>query len=169
MHKSRADRLVFCDDFVPSYLDFVRQHRGRRTTHQLDNGLNRFCNWLAGKGVSDPQSLTAVHVRDFISSLGRFRPATIAVHASALRGFLEYLHLKGALNADLSYAVEHPRLYRWSQPPAVLDSQTVEHILGSLDRSTPFGKRDYAILLLAALSRCGHRFGGLHPRRTTSL
>lgn len=150
MSKSRGSRPAFCDDLIPFYVHFVRQHRGRRTTHQLHNTLNRFCDWLACKGVSDPQSLTAVHVRDFIASLRRFRPATIAVHASALRGFLKYLRLKEVLNVDLSPAVERPRLYRWSQPPEVLDAQTIEHILGSLERSTPFGKRDYAILLLAA-------------------
>ena len=150
MPKSRADKAVFCEDFVPSYLDFVHHHRGRRTTHQLDNSLNRFCDWLALKGVSDPQLLTAAHVRDFISSLGRFRPSTIAMHASALRGFLKYLHLKEVLNVDLSHAVDRPRLYRWRQPPAVLDPETVERILGSVERSTTLGKRDYAILLLAA-------------------
>lgn len=137
-------------DFIPTYLDFVRRHRGRRTTHQLDNGLNRFRDWLADNGVSDPRRLTGVHIRDFISSLDRFRPATIAVHASALRGFLSYLHLESATEVDFSHAVERPRMYRWSEPPAVLDPETVERVLAAPDRSTPFGKRDYAILLLAA-------------------
>ena len=34
--------VVRYEALVPSYLDFVRQHRGRRTTDQLENALGRF-------------------------------------------------------------------------------------------------------------------------------
>jgi site-specific recombinase XerD len=83
-------------------------------------------------------------------SLEGYRPATIAAHASSLRTFLSYLHFKGILKVDFSGAVDRPRLYRWSEPPHVLDAETVEHLLSSVDRSTPRGKRDFAILSLAA-------------------
>ena len=150
MSDSQAGRPALYDAFVPGHLDFVRRHRGRRTTHQLENCLGRFFGWLARNGIVDLLSLTARHVQDFVSSLQHFRPATIAVHASALRGFLSYLHLKGVLELDLSHAVERPRLYRWSQPPEILESEAVERLLAAVDRSTALGKRDYAMLLLAA-------------------
>lgn len=139
---SRRARRALFDAFVPDYLDFVRRHRGRRTTHQLENCLGRFFGWLAGSGIADLRALTRQLVRDFVSTLEHFRPATIAVQASALRGFLSYLHLNGVLEVDLSYAVERPRLYRWSQPPQVLDSETVERLLAAVDRSTLLGNRD---------------------------
>ncbi len=138
------------NEFVPGFINFVRCHRGRRTTDQVENGLDKFFKWLSSSQVSDLQSLTATHIRDFMPSLGNYRPATIAIHASTLRGFLTYLHLKGVLKVDLSGAVDRPRLYRWSEPPQVLNKETVEHLLRSVDRSTPRGKRDFAILLLAA-------------------
>jgi site-specific recombinase XerD len=135
---------------VLPYLEFVRHHRGRRTTHQLENGLGRFCAWLEGHGVTDLGKLTPTHLRDFISSLQSFRPATIAVHASALRGFLAYLHLEGVLERDLAGTVELPRVYSMSQPPRVLAEEVVERLLAAVDRSSPLGKRDLAMLLLAA-------------------
>lgn len=150
MSESQIGRADLYDDFVPAFLDFIRHHRGRRTTHQVENGLDKFFRWLAGSEVSDLQSLTATHIRDFMPSLKSYRPATIAAHASTLRTFLSYLHFKGILKIDLSAAVDRPRLYRWSEPPHVLDAETVEHLLSSVDRSTPRGKRDFAILLLAA-------------------
>ena len=162
MPDSNAGRPALYDDFVPCYLEFVRRHRGRRTTHQLENCLERFFGWLAHGDIADLQSLTSQHVRDFISSLQHFRPATIAVHASALRSFLRYLHLKGELDLDLAHAVERPRLYRQIQPPQILDPETVESLLTAVDRSTALGKRDYAMLLLAA------RYG-LRPSDIRSL
>ena len=59
-------------------------------------------------------------------SLEGYRPASIAVHASTLRSFLTYLHFHGILKVDLSGAVDRPRLYRWSDPPHVLDAKTIE-------------------------------------------
>src|SRR6202035_502 len=134
---------------VPAYLDFVRHHRGRRTTHQLENALGRFCRWMTKTGITELHQLAPERLRDFLGSLGYFRPATIAVHASALRGWLGYLRLKGLLKIDLAEAVTGPRIYRLSSPPQIFDKATVEKLLGSVDRSTRLGKRDYAMLLLA--------------------
>ena len=102
---------------VPAYLEFVRHHRGRRTTHQLEDALGRFCRWMTSAGLTDLHQLTPGRLRDFVASLGHFRPATIAVQASALRGWLGYLHLTGLLEIDLAQAVVRPRIYRLSAPP----------------------------------------------------
>lgn len=134
---------------VVPYLDFVRRHRGRRTVHQLENALGRFCAWLDTRGLAALGQLTASLLRDFTSSLAGFRRSTIAVHASALRGFLAYLRVEGVLDADLAPAVELPRVYSIVQPPQVLNDETVERLLATIDRSSPLGKRDLAMLLLA--------------------
>ena len=145
MSESQDGRPHLYDDFVPAFLDFIRHHRGRRTTHQVENGLDKFFRWLADRQFSDLQSLTAMQIRDFMPALGNYRPTTIAVHASTLRSFLTYLHFKGILKVDLSHAVDRPRMYRWSEPPHILDAEIVEHLLRSVDRSTARGKRDFAI------------------------
>jgi site-specific recombinase XerD len=135
--------------WVVPYLDFVRRHRGRRTVHQLENGLGRFCRWLDTQGVAALDELTASLLRDFIPSLAGFRRSTIAVHASALRGFLAYLRLEGVLDRDLAPAIELPPVYSMVQAPQVLKDETVERLLAAVDRSSPLGKRDLAMLLLA--------------------
>jgi site-specific recombinase XerD len=147
--KTAVSSALYAFHVVP-YLEFVRRHRGRRTTHQLENALGRFCLWIESRGVTELCQLTASHLRDFIASLEGFRRATVALHGSALRGFLAYLHLKGVLVSDLAWAVELPRLYSMSQPPKVLAEETVERLLAAVDRSSPLGKRDLAMLLLAA-------------------
>ena len=140
---------------VPPYLCFVRRHRGRRTTHQLENTLDEFFRWLADHKIADLRGVEARDIRDFLGSFpGRHR-TTIATYASALRGFLRYLRMQGVVDRDLVPAVEIPAGYRLSEPPDVWDEQTVEGLLAAVDRSIALGKRDYAMLLLAA--RCGLR------------
>lgn len=146
-----VDTVVRYEALVPSYLDFVRQHRGRRTTDQLENALGRFVQWMTTTGgLTELHQLTPVVLREYLSSLHHFRRATIAVHASALRGWLGYLRLQGLVAIDLAQAVVLPRLAAINAPPSVWDKPTVERLLGSVDRSTLLGKRDYAMLLLAA-------------------
>ena len=152
---------------VPAYLEFVRHHRGRRTTHQQEDALGRFCRWMTAAGLTDLHQLTPGRLRDFVASLGHFRPATIAVQASALRGWLGYLHLKGLLEIDLAQAVVRPRIYRLSAPPQIFDKATVERLLASVNRSTPLGRRDYAMLLLAA--RYGLRSGDIRKLRLEDI
>jgi site-specific recombinase XerD len=76
---------------------------------------------------------------------------------TATRSFLRYLHYKGLIHADLSLAV--PKVARWSLStfPKHLPAAQVRQVLRCCDRSTPLGRRNYAILLL--LARLGLRAG----------
>jgi integrase/recombinase XerD len=49
---------------------------------------------------------------------------------------------------DLSDAVEWPQVYRQSTVPRSISWAEVGRVLGCVERRTPAGKRDYAILLL---------------------
>lgn len=169
MCESAVHTAVRYEALVPSYLDFVRHHRGRRTTHQLENALGRFLRWLATEagGITELHQLTPAVLRDYLSSLHRFRRATIAVHASALRGWLGYLRLQGLVEIDLAQAVALPRLAQISALPHVFDKPTVEKLLGSVNRSTALGKRDYAMLLLAA--RYGLRSSDIRTLRLEDI
>ncbi len=72
-----------------------------------------------------------------------------------LRAFLRYLRYRDLIRADLSSAVPAVRTWRFSSVPKYLDPKQAQKVLDSIDRSTPFGRRDYAVLLL--LARLGLR------------
>jgi site-specific recombinase XerD len=135
---------------VPGYLAFARHHRGRRSTGPVEWALRKFFAWLEGRGVVDLAAVTPLDVRDFLSNQTHLNRSTIAGLASVLRPFLRYLNMRGVVPAKLAELVESPRQYRMSTPPPVLAQETVELLLGAVDRTTELGKRDYAMLLLAA-------------------
>jgi len=74
-----------------------------------------------------------------------------------MRSFLRYLHHKGLNDGNLAVAV--PKVARWSLAalPKHLSAVNVQRVLDSCDRRTPWGRRNYAILLL--LARLGLRAG----------
>jgi len=76
---------------------------------------------------------------------------------SALRGFLGYAHMCGAIACNLKLQLNTPRLYELETVRRALDWPQVELILKSVDRTTMRGCRDYAVLALLAM--CGMRAG----------
>lgn len=74
---------------------------------------------------------------------------------TALRSFLHYLRYRGEIELDLAAAV--PVVANWSMTtiPRGIPADLVRRLLASINRRTPMGRRDYAILLL--LARMGLR------------
>ncbi len=81
-----------------------------------------------------------------------------------MRGFLQFLLLRGILQRDLSHVLPKIRIPRDATIPSVWDPELLVRLLKVVDRSSPKGKRDYAILLLAC--RLGLRLGDI---RTLTL
>jgi len=75
----------------------------------------------------------------------------------ALRSFLRWLHLSGQVSGSLADAAPSVAGWRLSNLPKALEPGQLRQLLGSCDRRTPTGRRDYAVLLL--LSRLGLRAG----------
>jgi integrase/recombinase XerD len=65
-----------------------------------------------------------------------------------LRVFLRYAHREGLVRADLWKTVEWPQAYRLSTIPRSISWDDVNRVLAAVDRRSPCGKRDYAILVL---------------------
>ena len=67
---------------------------------------------------------------------------------ASLRVFLRYAHREGAIGRDLSATVEWPLNYRLSSVPRSITWEEVGRVLAGVERRSPSGKRDWAILML---------------------
>jgi site-specific recombinase XerD len=76
---------------------------------------------------------------------------------TAFRSFFRFLFQCGELQANLAPAVPAVADWRLATVPKYLNPDEVERVVGSCDRQTSTGRRDYAILLL--LARLGLRAG----------
>ncbi|HVT22110.1 MAG TPA: tyrosine-type recombinase/integrase [Mycobacteriales bacterium] len=119
--------------------------------------VRRFLAWgqaelgdleLAGLSVGD------VH-RFVLFEAHRLQRASLGPVLSSMRSFLRFTYATGLMGADLSSALP---AVTTRQHPAVrptVDAATLAALLGSCDRSTPTGRRDFAIITL--LVRLGLR------------
>ena len=74
---------------------------------------------------------------------------------TALRSFFRYLRHRDEIDIDLTGCVPCVSAYSLSTIPRFLPPGAVEKVLRRTDRSTPEGRRDYAVLML--LARLGLR------------
>ena len=107
-----------------------------------------FLHGTFGRGPLQWERLRPTDVISFVAGYtGRYRPGTTQSAASALRSLLRYLLFRGWCGESLLAAV--PRIPHWrlsSLPRAMTDEQ-LRVFLDAFDRSTPTGRRDYAMAL----------------------
>src|SRR5215210_828035 len=156
--QGRFRRRVCCPPFTPPwfgpiltpYLQFVRSHRGlaQKTARKYIQKLSAFAQYLEGAGVTHLSYITPGHVREFYENVGQGGPRRS--YGSTLRVFFRWAAVQGWVADSLGDAVPRPRQYRHLNLPDVLSAAEVDRILAAVDQSTALGRRDYAILLLAA-------------------
>jgi site-specific recombinase XerD len=147
------------DELVDRYATYLRLNRGLAANSILvyaPCARAFLTHRVASAGGLALDTLDADAVRTFLVDRVAHRPSESARLLSvALRSLLRFLFLRGEIARDLSGAVPMVRTYQQATVPAVLSSEEVEHVLARVDRATPRGRRDYAVLLL--LARLGLR------------
>ncbi len=136
---------------VPGFFQYLREERGLRETSiwHYQNDLRSFEAYLARIGLHDLSELSPVVLSAFLTEhCSDLSPSSCTGLLSSIRVFLRYLFREGIVKRDLSTGVEGPRKYRMSDIPRSITWDEVRRMLEAVDLRTPFGKRDYAILLL---------------------
>ncbi len=155
------------DDVVPSPVDrllgefraYLLQERGMKASSaaQYEPTARLFLCERSGPLEEDLARVSAAEVSTFVllQSRQRSRRSTETV-VYALRALLRFLHVHGLITESLAEAV--PSIARRREDlPRALPAEHVKLLLDSCDRTTPTGRRDYAILLMLArlgLRRC---------------
>ncbi len=112
------------------------------TVRQYHSQLVKMLRCFSENGIASWEEVNAAYVQQaFENSTNR------AIFATYARKFFAYLVEQGTVAANYSGIL--PRVRYPQRVPSVYTYEEVEKLLSCVDRSTPMGKRDYAILLLA--------------------
>jgi len=140
--------------------EFLRSERGlsRSTVISYLPIVRCFLTEHFGRGALCLAELRAEDLHRFIiRQVQRVSRVHGKATVTALRSFLRFLLQRGAIQTDLARMLPTVANWRLSNLPRTLSRHQVKQLLTSCDRSSPTGKRDYAILLL--LARLGLRGG----------
>ena len=95
--------------------------------------------------------LSSRRVEDFVRATApRVSRETLQHQIAHLRSLLRFLAGRGEVDRALGASIDTPRHYRGERLPRSLPWETVRAFLASIDRTTPMGRRDFAMFLLIA-------------------
>lgn len=158
MQKPVCDYEQYCRD---------RLHLRPTSVRERMRAIAIFADFLGSRGLTIFDQMQPADVGAFITSRHHLAAKTVSGIVSDVRGFLQFLLRQGILQRDLGEGLPKIRVPRDATIPSVWDPELLVRLLHAVDRSSPMGKRDYAILLLA--SRLGLRVGDIRTLTLDSL
>jgi site-specific recombinase XerD len=142
------------------YAKFLREERGLSplTLENYWPFASCFLSSRFGDGPLKLGELTPADVSTFVVRHAKIvSPGLMKMLPTSLRSFFRFLFQKGETGIDLAVVVPTIKHWRQTELPKFLSAEEVERLVATCDRSTPTGRRDYAMFLLFA--RLGLRAG----------
>ena len=153
LRKNKREYKYFENTRVPIRLYIANLEAiGRSTAHIRDVGLylERLSIYLNHTGVADISKMGNTHVQGFVNSLAVYEIPTIHHALCAIRGFMRYMYQTGMTGEDMSVKVPSVKYRKKTKIPSAYSRDEIARLISSIDRGNPRGKRDYALILLAA-------------------
>lgn len=155
MLKRRLNR-TFPEQFsqqAESYLSYMEKNYAQPNTilsHR--KSLYQFTDFLDSKDVASFGDMTLEHTNTYIKVvLCNYSKGVAALHMGIMRKFLRYLYDTEIIADNLADKLIQVKIdHHPSHLPTTLTTDEIERILACVDRESPMGKRDYALLLVAA-------------------
>lgn len=143
-----------CHELLEGYCRFLRDDRGLAET-TIINYRRYVRDFLIGRGDAVSAGELAQLTEDDLLGFSRERGAALGVTAwnhvaLSLSSFWRWLDLRGHGTKHLIGAVPLRRRYRLADVPCALSWDHVQQLLAAVDRRELNGRRNYAMLLLAA-------------------
>jgi site-specific recombinase XerD len=137
---------------MADYLRFCLEHKGvaRESWRQYELFVRRFDQFLRSVPLTAWNQLQSAHIDTFVREQASHNIRRIQLIHSALRGLFRYLFSLGRLDRDWASALLSPRRYSLARTPRALPVEHVLKLLQSINREPRGGKRNFAIILMAA-------------------
>ena len=136
---------------MKDFLTIKRSHRLREITlDKIESHMSSFNFWLSTNRIFSINDIKHHHIITFIKSLDPHKKALIHDTLMDLRGFFKFLYEKGVIPTNISTFIPKDNYKNQAKLPAYYTEEEIERLLKSVDRGNIVGKRDYAILVLAA-------------------
>jgi len=170
----RMDRKSFdfkgpIGELIQGFLNYKRAEDRLSTIRILcyQRYLFRFFQYCQKKGVDSIKKIDLPFIFHYIDELDYCKGIPVNTIISTLRSFMRYAFEQKIIMVD--YSIKIPQCKSIQQPklPSTYSKKEIEKLIGSVERSSASGKRNYAIILIAA--RLGLRASDICRLKFTNL
>jgi integrase/recombinase XerD len=121
----------------------------KTTTAQYVKNSARFMHYLASQNVTDCKEISLLLIHAYIKTLAGYASITIRHNISYVRVFLRFLLEIGEVQTDFAAKTSMVQVRKQTRIPSMWTKDELQKLITAIDRGSPKGKRDYAIILLA--------------------
>lgn len=108
-----------------------------------------FMDYLTSQGIAGFDQIALENVNAYIRTLAGFTYKTIEQNICSVRALFRFLYENGTVDSDIAPKIPMPRVKKQTTIPSVWTQDELKRLISAIDRRSPKGKRDYAIILIA--------------------
>ena len=133
------------------------------TVNHYLNSTRLFLNCVSQSGLAFPEQISTENVNCYIKTLAGYSYKTVEQEICGIRHFLRFLLETGIITNDLASEIHMPVISKTASIPSAWSTEELKSLVSAIDRTSPIGKRDYAMIIIA--SCCGLRGGDIKNLR----
>lgn len=122
-----------------------------------------FMDYLQQRKIESAETITMDTCNSYLKTLAGYSFKTIEQNVCGIRHFLRFLYSVGILSVDYAERIHMPAVSKSAKIPSAWKLDELKAMLAVIDRNSPIGKRDYAMILLACI--LGLRIGDIKNLR----
>ncbi len=109
----------------------------------------RFMDYLSSQGMNSCKEIELTLINNYIKTLAGYTYKTVEQNICSLRAFFRFLLETGEVQVDFATKTPMVQARKQTRIPSVWTKDELKKLIAAIDRGSPKGKRDYAIILLA--------------------
>lgn len=145
-------------EFSTGFSNLMEGFLSNREKHNLADStliryrhfLLRFESFLLERGITSFNQINTHHINAYIESFAGYSKNSTAFALNMIKSLFNYAYETGFSTVNYSNVVPRVTYSQYNRIPAVFSEDEIERILKSIDTNNPVGKRNYAVILIAA-------------------
>lgn len=109
----------------------------------------RFMDYLASQNITNCKAITLPLIHSYIKTLAGYTYKTVEQNICSMRRFFRFLLEINVVKIDFAAKTPMVQARKQTRIPSVWTADELKKLITAIDRGSPKGKRDYAIILLA--------------------
>jgi site-specific recombinase XerD len=136
---------------MKNFLAYKGSHLLRQITlDKIESHMSSFNFWLSARSIFNIHDVNPPRIIAFIKSLAPHKRSLVHDTLMDLRGLFTFLYDTGVIPTNMAKFIPKDNYNQQAKLPSYYAEEEIEELLKSIDRGTLAGKRDYAIMVLAA-------------------
>lgn len=140
------------DSLFNEYTDFLDASELSITTVKHYKKISAvFMDYLSQRRILSIDQITMDICNSYLKTLAGYSFKTVEQNVCGIRHFLRFLHSVGKISVNYAEKIHMPPISKSARIPSTWKTEELQAMLAAIDRNSPTGKRDYAMIVLACV------------------